>query len=435
MQRRMDRDYELQTHQRRGPPLVVPRAAQVLERVIDELRLPARARILDAGCGSGRNMVEFARHGTVTGVELSPTERRAGARARRRRGGRGLGARDAVRAPTASSSPRRLDVIEHLEDDLAALRELRRVVAPGGTLLVTVPAYQWLWSGHDEINHHHRRYTRRSLQRVGEQAGWQQVRTTYFNSLLLPVAIAAARARPLQPQDDRVEPRPVGAAGAAQLAARAPAGARGGDDRPRRADSGRALAARRLPLSESHLKDSMSPRASCVPDAAGSHVARRPRPVRVHAERPGAVDEERRSTVTMTVAHACASSLSMSASWTNRYSRPSLSARPQPCTIAPAHRRERVADVPGERPAAVEQEAVDRADDEADRRRRQVPDAEDLQQHRVDREREQRVRDADDPELDELHQHRRAQPRQPVPVGWRSSSAVRRRLGRHSQTG
>jgi len=54
---------------------------------------------------------------------------------------------------------------------------------------VTVPAYPWLWSGHDEINHHYRRYTRSSLQRVAEQAGWEQVRTTYFNSLLLPAAI------------------------------------------------------------------------------------------------------------------------------------------------------------------------------------------------------------------------------------------------------
>jgi SAM-dependent methyltransferase len=82
-----------------------------------------------------------------------------------------------------------LDVIEHLEDDLGALREMRRAVTPGGSLLVTVPAYPWLWSGHDEINHHHRRYTRRSLERVASEAGWEQVRTTYFNSLLLPAAI------------------------------------------------------------------------------------------------------------------------------------------------------------------------------------------------------------------------------------------------------
>jgi SAM-dependent methyltransferase len=150
--------------------------------------MPARARILDAGCGSGRNMVELARHGTVTGVELSE----ASVCLARERGAGEVVEGSVLEMPFEADSfdlAASLDVIEHLEDDLAALRELRRVVAPGGSLLVTVPAYQWLWSGHDEINHHFRRYTRRSLQRAGEQAGWQQVRTTYFNSLLLPAAI------------------------------------------------------------------------------------------------------------------------------------------------------------------------------------------------------------------------------------------------------
>jgi len=133
-------------------------------------------------------MVDLASQGTVTGIELSNT---SVCLARAREAGEVIEGSvldmpfDADSFDLAVS----LDVIEHLEDDLTALRELRRTVAPGGSLLLTVPAYQWLWSGHDVINHHHRRYTRRSLQTVAEQAGWQQVRTTYFNSLLLPLAI------------------------------------------------------------------------------------------------------------------------------------------------------------------------------------------------------------------------------------------------------
>src|ERR1700677_2804003 len=184
----MDRDYELQTHRAEDRHWWYRGRRQVLERAIDDLRLPARARILDAGCGSGRNMLELARHGTVTGVELSPTSVTL---ARERAVGEVIEG-SVLDMPFDSASfdlAVSLDVIEHLQDDLAALRELRRVIAPGGSLLITVPAYQWLWSGHDEINHHHRRYTRRSLQHVAEQAGWKQARTTYFNSLLLPVAI------------------------------------------------------------------------------------------------------------------------------------------------------------------------------------------------------------------------------------------------------
>ncbi len=184
----MDRDYELQTHRAEDRHWWYRGRRTVLSRAIADLGLPRPARILDAGCGSGRNMVELARLGPVTGVELSKTSVLL---ARAREAGDVIEG-SVLAMPFDSDSfdlAVSLDVIEHLEEDLDALRELRRVVAPGGSLLVTVPAYGWLWSGHDEINHHHRRYTRRSLQNVAEQAGWKQTRTTYFNSLLLPVAI------------------------------------------------------------------------------------------------------------------------------------------------------------------------------------------------------------------------------------------------------
>ncbi len=192
----MDRDYEQQTHRVEDSHWWYRGRRRVLDRVIDNMRLPARARILDAGCGSGRNMVDLARQGTVTGVELSPASVEI---ARGRAVGEVLeGSILDMPLPAESFDLAvSLDVIEHLDDDAGALRELRRVVVPGGRLLVTVPAYQWLWSGHDEINHHHRRYTRRSLLTVAQRAGWECVRTTYFNSLLLPVAILLRALDPL----------------------------------------------------------------------------------------------------------------------------------------------------------------------------------------------------------------------------------------------
>jgi SAM-dependent methyltransferase len=184
----MDRDYELQTHRAEDRHWWYRGRRNVIDRVLDGLGLPAPARILDAGCGSGRNTVEIARRGTVTGVELSPT---SVALARERNVGEVIegSVLHMPFPPGGFDLAVCLDVVEHLEDDRAALTELRRVVAPGGALLVTVPAYQWLWSGHDVVNHHFRRYTRNSLRTVAEDAGWRQERTTYFNSLLLPVAI------------------------------------------------------------------------------------------------------------------------------------------------------------------------------------------------------------------------------------------------------
>jgi hypothetical protein len=85
-----------------------------------------------------------------------------------------------------------MDVIEHLEDDGPALTELRRVAAPEGRLLVTVPAYQWLWSEHDVSFHHFRRFTRGMLEEHVRAQGWEPMLSTYFFSTMLP-AVAGVR--------------------------------------------------------------------------------------------------------------------------------------------------------------------------------------------------------------------------------------------------
>jgi SAM-dependent methyltransferase len=185
----MEIDLERQTHAVEDWHWWYAGRRRVLREVVSHMDLPANPSILDAGCGSGRNLVEFARFGTVTGLEPAP-ESLALAQAR----GVGTVVGGSLEAlPFEDSSfalATVLDVIEHLDDDVGALRELRRVVAPDGRLLVTVPCYPWLWSSHDVVNHHHRRYTRRSLHRAAQLAGWAPVRTLHFNMLLLPAAIA-----------------------------------------------------------------------------------------------------------------------------------------------------------------------------------------------------------------------------------------------------
>jgi ubiquinone/menaquinone biosynthesis C-methylase UbiE len=78
------------------------------------------------------------------------------------------------------------DVIEHLPDDGPALAELRRVARPQASLVVTVPAYNWLWSQHDTSWHHYRRYTRTTLRDRLRSQGWEPTVETYFYSAILP---------------------------------------------------------------------------------------------------------------------------------------------------------------------------------------------------------------------------------------------------------
>ena len=188
----MDRLLELQTHELEETHWWYRGRRRVIAELLARVALPPGAEILDAGCGSGRNMADLALLGTVTGVELADV---SVARARER--GVGEVVQCSITELPFSDDQFDLavcfDVVEHVDDHLRALAELHRVVRPGGTLVVTVPAYQWLWSEHDVINHHERRYTAATLRAVAQQAGWRAVRTTYFNGCLLPIAIVHRR--------------------------------------------------------------------------------------------------------------------------------------------------------------------------------------------------------------------------------------------------
>jgi SAM-dependent methyltransferase len=161
----------------------------ILLAELSRLPLPSPARVLDAGCGSGRTLIELRRFGEASGIELSPQA----ADIARSRGGLEIKVGRLEELPWDEDTfdlVTCMDVIEHTPDDRVTLRELRRVCKPGGWLFVTVPAYQALWSPHDEVNHHYRRYVRPMLRAAAVEAGWQVNRMSSFNTLLLAPAAA-----------------------------------------------------------------------------------------------------------------------------------------------------------------------------------------------------------------------------------------------------
>ncbi|GGB29863.1 methyltransferase [Sphingomonas metalli] len=164
--------------------------------------LPAEARILEIGCGTGHNLPMLARFGTVEAIEIDPAARAiAGERLGRPVGDAPLPALPGVERG-AYDLVAVLDVVEHIEDDVAALAAMKTLLAPNGKILIAVPAHQWMWSAHDVVNHHHRRYSKTTLGRAIAAAGLRAERMSWFNSLLFPLAAGARIAGRLTGRDD-----------------------------------------------------------------------------------------------------------------------------------------------------------------------------------------------------------------------------------------
>ncbi len=148
-----------------------------------------RATLLDVGCGTGYDLGLFAQQTASYGVDIA-AEALAFCR---QRGLQRLTQCWAENLPFREASfdvVTALDVLEHLDDDVAALREWHRICRPGGHLLLFVPALPLLWSGEDYVSRHRRRYLRRQLAKRVQKAGFSLRRLTYANCLLLPGVVA-----------------------------------------------------------------------------------------------------------------------------------------------------------------------------------------------------------------------------------------------------
>ena len=173
--------------------------AELIRRIVDP---PKDADILEIGCGTGHNLAMLADFGRVEALELDDEAR---AHAQKRLG------RSVMSAPLPQLAgvPQyhydligAFDVIEHIDDDQAAIASIATRLKPNGKFVMTVPAHQWMWSAHDVVNHHRRRYSKRRLKSLIEHSPLKLERIGYFNCLLFPLAVAERLSSRLRKKDD-----------------------------------------------------------------------------------------------------------------------------------------------------------------------------------------------------------------------------------------
>ncbi len=185
---------------------------RILTGLIGDLPLPPDARILEVGCGAGGNIGMLRGFGSVRAMEPDGPSRAYASERHDMTVDDGRLPDGTPYAPGSFDAVCAFDVVEHVDDDTATVGALARLLDRNGYLVVTVPAYGWMWSAHDEAHHHKRRYGRAQMERLFRDAGLEIVRASYFNSLLLPLAAGVRLAKRLvgiKSEDDAMPPASV----------------------------------------------------------------------------------------------------------------------------------------------------------------------------------------------------------------------------------
>jgi SAM-dependent methyltransferase len=162
----------------------------ILAHIITTFDLPINARILEIGSGTGGNLQMLSSFGQVSALEMDATAR---AIAMKKTGDRfdirpGFCPTDIPFSGEKFDLICLFDVLEHIDEDVETLIAVKRLLAEGGRILVTVPAYRWLWSAHDVFLHHRRRYSATELRKKIAASGLQPIKISYFNTILFPLA-------------------------------------------------------------------------------------------------------------------------------------------------------------------------------------------------------------------------------------------------------
>ncbi len=159
----------------------------IIRSVLSQLDLPPQSGILDAGSGTGGNLAMLSAFGHVYAMEMDAEARDLAEK-------RGIVKLEDGELPGRIPFGEQqfdlavmFDVLEHIEQDFSSLSAIRGRLTPKGYLLLTVPAFEALWSSHDAIHYHKRRYSLAPLRRLVERAGYKVVRASYINFWLFPL--------------------------------------------------------------------------------------------------------------------------------------------------------------------------------------------------------------------------------------------------------